>query len=344
MAYTRIRSGSVRPRDVVECPDGGWQAKVTQVRRADSLRPEPLGGAGPGEIAALCGLAPVRAGDLLGEAPAGGRAAPSLGGAPFVCAVSARGPGDLVSALRELADEDPALQVTVEGGAIRIAVLGPVHQEVLASSLQRRHGLDVTFGRPAPRYAQTIGAPCAGEAEARDARDPWAVLRLGVSLRPLPRGEGCRFEGAAPGSAVPRPCLDGVAAAFAGLTGGRARPLVDVALSLTAAKGVPLRKLARQAVDGAVSAALESCPRRIVLEPVLRFTALVPAGLLGAVLADIAAMGGRSDPPLAVGGGLWTRLEGEVPAAAAGDYPARLARRARGQGTWETQLHGYREC
>jgi len=343
-AYVRLYSGAVRPRDLVECSAAGWQAKVALVREADSVRPRDQPQVRAGEVAVLYGLGPVRAGDVLGEDPPAERLTPSLGLPHWVCTVQARGRGDLPAALLELAEEDPSLRVTVENGTVSVAVLGPVHQEVLASALRSRHGLEVTYGRPAPRYLQTIGTPCAGEAEATDAYDPRASLTLAVRMRPLPRGAGNRFDGAWPG--VPQPCAEGVALEFETLMADRAQPLVDVALTLTSVaftSARALRKLARRAVYRAVAAALEACERRIRLEPVLRFTALVPAPLLGGVLADIAAMRGRSDPPLPVRDGLWSRVEGEVPGAEAADYPVRFARRTRGQGAWEVHLHGYRE-
>ena len=210
IAYVRVCSGTLRPRDRVRFgsaasaavgggagADGaagaGKAAKVTAVSASDGG-----GVARAGQIARLTGLAGVRIGDTIraagasvaGHSPEGHHfAPPSLETA--VVPVRSGDRTGLHAALAWLAEQDPLINLRRAGQEIFISLYGEVQKEVIAATLADEFGIAVTFRETSVICVEhPVGT---GE----------SVERIGVAPNPFLAGVGLRV-GFAPG-------VDGVA-------------------------------------------------------------------------------------------------------------------------------------
>ena len=127
-----------------------------------------------GDVCALIGLKSVVTGDTIMLEPKGKgynkRAAPSepvyLAGVSSpkpvlkvrLEAESADQQTKLSAALLLLAVEDPSLMVEENDSTTLLSGLGELHIEVTLDRLQREHGLDVTVGKPAVSYRESLSA------------------------------------------------------------------------------------------------------------------------------------------------------------------------------------------
>ena len=98
----------------------------------------------------------------------------------------------VITALRELEDEDPLLHVVwVERLAeIHVQLMGAVQLEIIQQIMHDRFGLDVTFGPGSILYKETIAAPVEGVGHFEPLRH---YAETHVLLEPLPQGAGMAY-------------------------------------------------------------------------------------------------------------------------------------------------------
>jgi len=120
----------------------------------------------------------------------------------------------MAEALRQLTDEDPTLQLSLDedSGQLLIAAMGELHLEILLDRLEREYGVAAKMGRPRVAYKETITREVAAE-EGRFVHQTGGHGQYGhviLSLHPGARGSGMRFENAVTGGAVPRQFIPAV--------------------------------------------------------------------------------------------------------------------------------------
>ena len=100
-----------------------------------------------GEIAQLRGLTRVRIGDVIGHAarPEQHFAPPSL--ESVVTPRRADDRAALFTALTELAEQDPLIDLRREGADIAVSLYGEVQKEVIAATLAEEYGVEVVSAR-----------------------------------------------------------------------------------------------------------------------------------------------------------------------------------------------------
>jgi len=148
VAYVRIFSGTLRTRQRVaygERAEGRVTAIGVFAPGGAAQRPSVRAG----EIAKVSGLAGVRVGDTIGESRA---AVPEHHFPPptLESVVVPRDPSEkglLRSALAELADQDPLINVRQDDARheISVSLYGEVQKEVIEAQLARDYGIDVDF-------------------------------------------------------------------------------------------------------------------------------------------------------------------------------------------------------
>ncbi|GLZ79697.1 tetracycline resistance protein, tetM/tetO subfamily [Actinorhabdospora filicis] len=145
VAYVRLRSGVLRPRERVEAhrPAGGYEVKPTAVRpftRGSHTAPGELRAGG---IAKVWGMREARIGDAIGSRellpPRTLFAPPTL-----ETVVRATDRRKLFAALTDLAERDPLIDVRA-GDDITVSLYGEVQKEVIAATLAAEFGVEVTF-------------------------------------------------------------------------------------------------------------------------------------------------------------------------------------------------------
>lgn len=217
IAYARLFSGTVRPRDRLRLSRDGQERdgeeKVTGVGVFDNGARLRRGPVRAGEIAKLWGLGTARVGDAIGPpATVPGTAdrpprppGPDVDGptryfAPptLETVVNARRPADRAAlrvALAQLAEQDPLINVRQDDRRqeICVSLYGEVQKEVIQATLAGDYGIDVTF-----RNSTTICIERpAGGAEAVEilhaGSNPFRAT-IGLRVGPAPDGSGIGFR------------------------------------------------------------------------------------------------------------------------------------------------------
>lgn len=346
IAHIRMFGGSLKSRDTVTMADGGQQ-KITQIRRYQGGRYTDTGVVSGGELAALCGLSDVKVGDVIGEARerAGYRlAAPLFRVSAVPAAKEEKMP--LLAALRELAAEDPLLDLQYEPGEqeIDLSVTGTIQLEVLSALLKERYGLTAQFSAPTVIYKETPRREGYGLDAYTMPKPCWAIV--GLKITPRPRGSGITFSSSVPNNqifyryqhhveqSVHRAAKQGVynwevIDFHAELADGSHHTIHTHPLDFFLATPLALMKALEDAgVD--------------LLEPMERMRVSVPEEFAGRVIGDLTAMRGVYDAPV-IRNGIFT-AEARVPVAESMDYSVRLASQTGGRGVLSVRFDGYAVC
>ena len=351
IAWLKITGGELHARQQVDGVTDGipWSEKINELRIYTGSRFEPISNVCAGGVCAVTGLSHVRPGDALGAEPAPER--PTL--APVLTYGVLTGGADIhavLSALRELAEEDPMLAASWDEHLqeIRLRLMGAVQLEVVRDLMTRRFGLDIDFGPGSILYEETISKPVVGVGHFEPLRH-YAEVHL--RLDPAPRGSGVTF-----GSECSEDDLDRNWQRLI-LTNAQERelvgvltgaPVTDVRITLVGGRahlkhteGGDFRQATYRAMRQALMMAreLEEC---VLLEPWYAFELELPTDKVGRAMSDLTRMSARFGSPEQMGDE--ARLTGEVPASELGDYALQLAEYTSGQGRISLEFSGYEPC
>jgi ribosomal protection tetracycline resistance protein len=186
IAYVRMFSGTLRPRDRVRV-GGAGEAKVTEVQGAS---------VSAGGIAKVWGLADVRIGDAVGE-PRPGASRRQFAPPTLETVVVPRSDADrarLRVALAQLAEQDPLIDVRQDDARreLSVSLYGEVQKEVIQATLASDYGLDVEFRETTPIYIERpVGSGEAVELLGKNGNPFLATLGLRIERAPI--GTGLSF-------------------------------------------------------------------------------------------------------------------------------------------------------
>ena len=212
VAYVRLFAGTLRPRQRVRV-GGGEDAKPTSIKvfaptgapRRDTLE--------PGEMATVRGLGTVRVGDAIGEPPPGEAVTARFPRPALEAVVFPLRPeqaGSLRAALKQLAEQDPLIDVRQDDHRHEISVLlyGEVQKEVIQATLEREYGISADFRetttvcieRPAGvgDAEEVISAKTHTNITGRSSpfsTNPF-LATLALRIEPAPFGSGIEFRNA----------------------------------------------------------------------------------------------------------------------------------------------------
>ena len=347
IAFVRLFNGTVRNRDSLANATQGTQEKITQIRRIYAHRHEDSGELAAGDIASVCGLQ-ARVGDILGDP----------GAVPGICQLAvplltvqafAAQEADfprLVAALKELADEDPMLELQWlrEERELHVRIMGVIQMEVLASLLRSRFGLEATFGNPSVIYRETPTRAGEGYIEYTMPKPCWAVLRF--AIEPGERGSGLHYASTVRDDDMLYRYQNQVQktlpeALKQGLLGWE---VTDLRITLVAGQH---HLVHTHPLDFAVATPMGimnglEATGTTLLEPMLECTISVPAALGNRVIGDILQMRGTFESPEIHGEEF--RIVARVPVATSLDYPTRLGSLSSGRGVLSMRFTDYQEC
>ena len=351
VAHVRLFGGEIRSRDTVPffTPGSGkaQEGKISQIRRDSGGRWVDAGFAGPGQTAALCGLAGIRAGDILGEMTQGSGV--RLMEPLLKVRVEPAFPGDLEAVLRcfqELEAEDPALRLEYypQEKELDVCITGAIQQEILAELARERYGLTVGFSQPAVLYRETPAKAGRGFAAYTMPKPCWAIVEL--AIEPLPPGSGFQFAAQVPNDqifyryqnhvreALPRALQQGL----------WNWPVTDLKITLTGGSHHTVHTHPLDFFVATPMALMNSLENTgtVLLEPIQILRISAQEELAGKIMGDIVNMRGVFDSPVTHGGSF--TLEARVPAAESLDYPQRLAALTGGRGVMSVRFAGYEPC
>ncbi len=347
-AWIRLYGGTLRNRDILRLSGREAESKITQVRVLEGLKLVDAGEIGPGDIAAVYGLADAAIGDIIGD-PALVPKTPEMAIPLLTARVLPESEADYTrtaEALQELTDEDPLLGLAwmPELRELHVRMMGTIQLEVLASILQSRFGLRVTFGPPAVIYKETPAAICEGRVAYLAPKPCWAILHF--RIEPGPRGSGLVYRSEARADDILPAYQNEVErrvpeALKQGLHGWE---VTDLIVTLTYGQHHvwhthPLDFVI--ATPMGIMNGLASGGTKL-LEPVLRFRISVPEEFAGRVLGDLSRMRAEFSAP-ALEGARFV-VEGTVPAATSMDYSATLRSFSGGKGVMTASFEGYQDA
>ena len=354
-AHIRLFSGVIQNRDTVTLLSGDdadappRTEKVTQIRRySEGARLSDSGALSSGDIAVLYGLASAKVGDIVGEIYAARHSAPLQTTPLFNVKVTDGNPNPtaLLTAVRELAEEDPLLSCewAPEERELTVSVLGDIQIEVLRHLLKERYGIAAAFSPPTVIYRETVQKAGIGYEAYTMPKPCWAVIEL--SLEPLPTGAGYVFASAIKADTIPYKYQTHIRTALPGAMkqGLYGWEVTDVKITLS---GGGWHHVHTHPMDFFLATPLafmngmSSCGSQL-LEPFLRVKITAPEELSGRIMGDMIAMRGTFDSPVMAGGRV--EIEAYLPLAEAMDYPVRLSSLSSGRARWAALFDGFRPC
>jgi ribosomal protection tetracycline resistance protein len=189
LTFVRMFTGRIQVRDRLRI--GGAENRVTGLEVFDGGPPIRADVLTAGGIGIVRGLDAARIGDPVGRPRTD---VPRQFAPPILeTVVVPRHPaqrGAVHTALARLVEQDPLLDLRLDGDEIAVSLYGEVQKEVVAATLAEEYGVDVTF-----RATTTI---CVERPVGTGA----AAEFIGVAPNPLLATVGLRIEPVAPGSGV----------------------------------------------------------------------------------------------------------------------------------------------
>lgn len=184
IAYLRLFSGAIKARQKLDF------GKITTLQVFKRGRAEIAASLNAGEIGKVWGLEKAQVGDTIGEArnPISAFALPTL-----EAGVTAKHAGQqpvLYTALKQLAEQDPLINLRQTGRKLYVSLYGEVQKEVIGAVLAQDFGIEVTFERTQPICIE------------RPAGTGRAVQFLQEESNPTSATVGLRIEPGQPGSGV----------------------------------------------------------------------------------------------------------------------------------------------
>ena len=346
VCFLRLFGGSLEVRDSLSAPDGE-QYKISGLRRYFGRKYEDIRSVGPGEIAAVCGLAGFKNGDCVGDAPEGR----DVTIAEPMILIGVTPPDEsarpaLLSALTQLTEEEPLLGLDYNQSTreIYIRITGLIQLEIVGELLKERFGLVPEFSEPRVIYRETPASVAKGKWAYVMPKPCWAIVELEIS--PLPPGSGLRFESVIKEDVLVR----------------RYQHHVETSVFETASQGIygwQVTDALVRLTDG-MSHHVHTHPLdffvctpvsflraltnagSVLLEPWVRVTMTADEDLLGRIIHDITDMRGEFSSP-EISDGSFT-LEALMPLSESVNYPLKFRSVTSGRGLYSSAFDSYRPC
>lgn len=302
-----------------------------------------LSKAEPGDIVAIAKADNAKPGMLLGRQAHGDASIRLIDLPPrnASLAIATRDRKDdvrLSTALHKLVEEDPALDWGHDDVSHETVLRGinDEHLAVTLAKLKRRYGVDVDVHPPRIAYKESIRKGITQRG--RHKKQSGGHGQFGdvvIEVRPLPRGEGFRFDDRITGGAIPKQWIPAVEMGVrdAMEKGPLGYPVVDVAVTLIDGSfhSVDSSELAfRIAGRIAMSEALPQC-QPYLLEPMCHLVIDTPTGATSKASSTISSRRGQI---LGIGSHpswqRWDRVEAIIPEAGLHGLDAELRSMSQG--------------
>jgi elongation factor G len=354
LSVLRVVSGTLHPDGTLSNLTRGSKERYSKLLLMQGAEHVDVPEAGPGDVIALAKLKECHTGDALVAEKGGVELAPiPIPSGVLSYAVSAKSRGDedkLFSALGRLVHEDPTLQLSRDPstGEFLLTGMGELHIRVAVLRLRRLYEVDIELKTPKVPYRETITRR-AENVEGKLKKQTGGKGMYGVcylTVEPLPRGAGIRFEDEIVGGAIPRNLIPAVEkgvmeSAAAGPLAGF--PVVDVQVRCIDGKfhAVDSNEMAfKLAGSFGFKAAIEQA-KPTLLEPIMRAEITVPDDNLGDVMGDISARRGRVQGTESRGHS--QVVKAEVPMAEMLEYANALTSLTGGKGAFHMEFAHYEE-
>lgn len=347
VAHVRMFGGTIRNRDSLYVPAVDAHQKVTQIRRFFGSRGTDIGEVSAGELAALYGLTGLRVGDVLGERG-------NWHGAKLVVPLLKVQvlPGEgadttaLLTALRELTEEDPLLEMEYfpDEREIQIRITGAIQLEVLTTLLRERYGLAAGFSAPSVIYKETPATTGEGYEAYTMPKPCWAIVRL--LIEPGEPGSGLAFSSVVAHDDIYPRYQHHIRTSLEETLkqGNHGWEVTDLKVTLIGGGHHLIHTHPMDFFVATPMAVLNGLANTgtTLLEPMVTLRMSAQEDLLGKVLGDVVQMRGSFDSPV-IRNGSFT-LEANLPLATSLEYPVRLGMLSSGRAVVSQSFAGYHPC
>jgi ribosomal protection tetracycline resistance protein len=349
VAHVKILSGSIRNRDVVMNATNGQEEKVTQVRRLIPGKFEDIGIVHSGDIAGICGLGAVKAGDFLGHMPAEVPTEAVMKTALLTVQVKALNEKDyakLAEALQVLNEEDPMLAFSWlrDEQELHVNVMGWMQMEVIEQMLDSRFGINARLENPTVIYKETPSGKGFGFVQYWMPKPCWAILKF--MIEPGERGSGVMYTSTIGVNDVKQKYQNEVErtiplALDQGIKGWE---VTDIRITLVEGEDHEMHSRPGDFVVATPMGIMQGLDTigTTLLEPLISFKITAPESLLGAIASDITQMRGNFESPEMTEGRF--HMCGILPVSTSMDYPVKLSSRSGGKAKISTKFYGYQPC
>ena len=347
LTFARIFGGALKEGAELNDPEGN-SVRVGTLFALQGDKTVKLAEARAGEVVAIAKLEGVGAGEWLSS----GKAPPVPGVAEpprnFALAISTKDRKDdvrLSTALHKLTEEDRALQWEQDEAMheTRLRGINDEHLKVTLDRLKRRYGVDVDSRPPHVGYKESIRKSVIQRG--RHKKQSGGHGQFGdvvIEVKPLPRGQGFKFDEKISGGVVPKQWIPAVEAGVrdALAKGPLGFPVVDVAVTLidgsyhtVDSSEIAFRTAGRIGMSEALAQAAAH-----LLEPVMKVTVVAPNAATSRVTSAIASrrgqmlgMGPRE------GWSRWDQVEALIPEAEMQGFDAELRSLSQGLATYTAE-------
>lgn len=286
LTHVKVTGGTLQAKQRI-----GEDEQVDQIRMYFGNRYRDAKVVEAGMVCAIKGLVKYEAGQGIGSEP--DSAKPILSAYLDYELILPDGANVLNMAriCREIADEDPTLEINLDEKArqIHVRIMGDMQRDVLAQKIYERSDVHVGFGKERIIYCETIAQSVEGYGHFEPLRH---YAEVHVRLDPLPRGKGIVVDSECPSDMLPMHWQKSI---LSNLTHKRHKgvlagaDLTDVKIVLTAGRGHLKHTEGgdfRQAALRAVRQGLMKANSQL-LEPFVSYVLSIPTQCLGKALADL---------------------------------------------------------
>ncbi|MDF2541496.1 MAG: TetM/TetW/TetO/TetS family tetracycline resistance ribosomal protection protein [Herbinix sp.] len=347
IAHVRMFGGSIKNRDSIYIPSLDKSQKVTQIRRVFGEKYTDIGEVGAGDVAALCGLSSIQIGDVIGTRGTWNDyklAVPLL-----KVQVLPENEGELaglLSALRELCDEDPLLDMEYisEEKEIQIKITGTIQLEIISALLKERYNLTVSFSPPSVIYKETPTKIGEGFEAYTMPKPCWAIVKL--LIEPGKPGSGIEYSSTVSNNDIFLRYQNHVKTSVfetlkQGLYGWE---VTDLKVTLIYGEHHIMHTHPMDfflATPMAVMNGLVNTGTTL-LEPMITMKINAQEEFLGKIIGDLVQMRGEFEAPVIRGSSF--QVEAHLPVATSLEYPIKLAMLTSGRAVISSRFAGFSPC
>ena len=347
LAMARAVGGTIAEGSDLKTTDG--DVRIGAMFKVQGEKTQKITEAKKGDVVALAKLDGVKAGEWLAK----GKLPPHVEiDYPARNCAFAIEPADrkddvrLSGAIHRLLEEDGALVLEQDDAnhEMRIRGVNDEHLNTVLAKLKRRYGVEVKAHPPVVGYRESLRRSVTQKG--RHKKQSGGHGQFGdviIEVKPLPRGEGFRFDEKIHGGAIPKQWIpaveDGVREAMA--KGPLGFPVVDVAVTLidgsyhsVDSSELAFRLAGRIAMQEALAAASPH-----LLEPVHKLTVVCPSNAASRISSAIASRRGQMlgmGPREGWTG--WDRIDALIPEAELSGLEAEFRSQSQGLATYEAEF------
>jgi elongation factor G len=307
-----------------------------------------------GDIVGVPRLADLEAGDQIVDGAIRKAAARPVQTYLYALAVRAKNEKDdvkLSAALAKILEEDRSLATErrADTGELVLKGQGDIHLRLAAAKLKNRYNVEIDLKPPKGSYRETIKGTADHHARhKKQSGGHGQFADIKVKIRPLPRGEGFKFDETIHGGSVPRQFIPAVEAGVREelVAGPLGFPVVDLAVTLYDGQfhSVDSNEMSfKLAGRQAMREALPTC-QPVLLEPIHEVVVHTPTthtskvhGVISARRGQILGFDARDGWPG------WDSVTAMLPESGIQDLIIELRSTTQGTATFETRFDHYQE-